>query len=293
MFYGMHTYENKYCKYPTDCQYDEGFLISDFIDENLKTRSNDNLYPHYFLYEMDEISLNQQLRIIKSILSKYSNKIALIVFSGNKSYHVLVPCIYNNCDKIKIKTIYKELWTFVGKNIFGEFFKYQDMQNNVMTKFCRLPNGLRVIKNNDVIKQELIYDNMINAKSILNNRIVDYFYNKHIENEKQIKMINSFTINVRTNNSITNLEKLKIYSNSKNKYAQSYKAGYDALITKQVLNTNELYNHYGVSNWLSCVSLIKKLDCDLGLKLYNLIKEQHPSCLNINFDKIGINRAKH
>lgn len=65
-----------------------------------------------FVFEMDKETKEDQEKIIDNILNgEYKNKIASVTWSGNKSYHVLVP---HNCNK-EIKEGYKYYWEETAK----------------------------------------------------------------------------------------------------------------------------------------------------------------------------------
>lgn len=80
-------------------------------------RKAENVIPQMFVFEMDKETKEDQEEIIDNILNgDYKNNIASVTWSGNKSYHVLVP---HNCNR-EIKNFYKYYWEETAKKIYGD-----------------------------------------------------------------------------------------------------------------------------------------------------------------------------
>ena len=155
------TFATKYSKKPTNnLKYDELVLIQHFKDNKFVSKKNEDLIPDYFLYEMDDLSLDEQKKIYERLESENKLKyIKCLTFSGNKSIHCIVPI----CSEFKIeccnRTAYKCVWESVGRYLFGKSFEYLDMQCSSRGKYMRNPNGRRLLEGNKVVIQTCYFFN--------------------------------------------------------------------------------------------------------------------------------------
>lgn len=160
-----HSFAHKYC--PTD----EFICVGHFKEEYLKQcieegkparRENENMIPDYVLFENDEISLEEQLKIINAL---DHSCIRSITYSGGKSYHVLFRI---NAPEDITNEEYKKVWEDIMK--YYNLYDIADKNNTNIGRLTRNPNGFRrkYIENekheiirieNTRIRQTCIYDN--------------------------------------------------------------------------------------------------------------------------------------
>lgn len=111
-------------------------------------RTDANCLTHTrFLFEMDSVPLDEQIKIVKEL----QDKLTRVVYSGSKSLHCIIefdPQYENDCA-----TNYKAIWQYLDKHYF----------NNKCDNACSNPSRLTripgVIRKDTGKEQKLLYNN--------------------------------------------------------------------------------------------------------------------------------------
>lgn len=125
-------------------------VLNEFISEeptpgHKTPRSQDNCKMNRFLYEFDEMSLEEQ----KNLIDTQKEKLYRVVYSGNKSYHSIVSVK----RPPQTREQYKWLWGYIAKHL--GFLDYADPACNDNSRLTRKPGVVRKDKKKE---QTLIYD---------------------------------------------------------------------------------------------------------------------------------------
>lgn len=140
----MKVYSNKYRNSEYLIEGYEFEVLNELKDTSKRTDDN-CLYHTRFLFEMDSISLDEQ----KDYIKKNIDNIQRVVFSGSKSYHIIIefPKEYESFCKDNYRTI----WTHIN-NIW--FDGKCDTQCKNPSRLTRTPN---VVRSNKNALQKLMY----------------------------------------------------------------------------------------------------------------------------------------
>ena len=116
-------------------------------------RCGENMIPEYFVYESDELTVEEQKEIAEKLLnSSNGNYVRSITDSGNKSLHILVKV--NNGQALS--TDFKFWWNKCADHLFGkEVASKMDKACASVGRLTRFPNGTRDNGN----KQQCLYYN--------------------------------------------------------------------------------------------------------------------------------------
>lgn len=123
------------------------FEILNELKDTTNHRDDNCLYHTRFLFEMDKLNLNEQIKIAKEL----QNLLVRVVYSGSKSLHCIVefdPKYENDCAKY-----YKEIWKVINETYFNGNCDTQCVNPSRLT---RTPDVLRADTNK---KQEMLYNN--------------------------------------------------------------------------------------------------------------------------------------
>lgn len=125
-------------------------VLNEFISEeptpgHKTPRSQDNCKLNRFLYEFDDMPLDEQ----KNLIDTQKEKLYRVVYSGNKSYHSIVSVK----RPPQTREQYKWLWGYIAKHL--GFLDYADPACNDNSRLTRKPGVVRKDKKN---QQTLIYD---------------------------------------------------------------------------------------------------------------------------------------
>ena len=115
---------------------------SDNFKKGLLRRIDANMTPYFFVFESDDLSLDDQLSNIDKILDGPARDvITSVTFSGSKSIHVLakIPEKY----RMEVKKDYKFYWEAAAIYIFQDNSKYLDRACASVSRLTRKPNGIR------------------------------------------------------------------------------------------------------------------------------------------------------
>ena len=105
-------------------------------------RIDQNMTPYFFVYESDELSLDEQLKLIDDILDgPAASTITSVTFSGSKSIHILVRIPEK--FRLDIKKDFKYYWDSVAQYIFQEHKDKLDKACASISRLTRKPNGIR------------------------------------------------------------------------------------------------------------------------------------------------------
>lgn len=274
------TFSDKYSIKPTNnLKYDELVLIQHFKENKFKSKANVDLIPDYFLYEMDDLSLSEQKIIYEEIEKQNKLKyIKCLTFSGNKSIHCIIPIVEEYKDLCCDRTYYKLLWIKTGEFIFGDYFKFLDMQCSARGKYFRNPNGRRLFEDNKVVVQTCYFFNKkcASLKSIQEKGIIDA--KRKIKYHEEKRKISTLCYNKDIEKDLNFLSKIK-------KETDNIK------LCKDVL----LYNNYpsGANYVGGFWTLVNMHFSEDVLKRYcDLVSSVHPSNIPTSFwernkEKIG------
>lgn len=125
-------------------------VLNEFISEeptpgHKTPRSQDNCKMNRFLYEFDDMPLDEQ----KILIDTQKEKLYRVVYSGNKSYHSIVSVK----RPPQTREQYKWLWGYIAKHL--GFLDYADPACNDNSRLTRKPGVVRKDKKKE---QTLIYD---------------------------------------------------------------------------------------------------------------------------------------
>lgn len=125
-------------------------VLNEFISEeptpgHKTPRSQDNCKLNRFLYEFDDMPLEEQ----KNLIDTQKDKLYRVVYSGNKSYHSIVSVK----RPPQTREQYKWLWGYIAKHL--GFLDYADPACNDNSRLTRKPGVVRKDKKKE---QTLIYD---------------------------------------------------------------------------------------------------------------------------------------
>jgi hypothetical protein len=133
-----------------------------------KGASNDNcLTRHNYLFEFDNISLQEQETLIKKV--RYD--INRIVFSGSKSYH----CIITLNEDLENDS-YKWIWQFLNDNLFD------GLADKACSNPARRTRKPGVIRNDTELEQKLIFQRNIRIEFDYKKDYNKWLKKKEIEN---------------------------------------------------------------------------------------------------------------
>lgn len=123
------------------------FEILNELKDTTNHRDDNCLYHTRFLFEMDKLSLDEQIKIAKEI----QKLLVRVVYSGSKSLHCIIEFskdYENDCAKY-----YKEIWKVINETYFNGNCDTQCVNPSRLT---RTPDVLRADTNKI---QEMLYNN--------------------------------------------------------------------------------------------------------------------------------------
>lgn len=123
--------------------------------KNGKLRRIDlNMTPYFFVYESDDLPLEEQLKMVDKVLdSPFGGVITSVTFSGSKSIHVLVKIPER--WRLDVKKDFKFYWDNVAEYLYHDDKKYLDKACASISRLTRKPNGIR----ENGVKQTCYYYN--------------------------------------------------------------------------------------------------------------------------------------
>ena len=131
-----------------------GEVSSDNFKNGKLRRIDQNMNPYFFVYESDELPLDEQLSIIDNILDgPAASAITSVTFSGSKSIHILVKIPAKFRDDIKKD--FKYYWESAAQYIFQDKKDKLDKACASVSRLTRQPNGIR----DSGVKQTCYYYN--------------------------------------------------------------------------------------------------------------------------------------
>lgn len=142
----------------------------------------DYLRGDNFVFECDNISLDEQKKIINRLPCKES--VEVVTFSGNKSYHTLINTNFEEVVKEDKTQAYRYIWNELNRDLFNE---KADKASATRSHLMRNPNAIRDNGN----KQSCKYYNP-NTTPL----DVSIYYNEYLK-DKQFKNF-SYCINTNT-----------------------------------------------------------------------------------------------
>lgn len=160
--------DNKYSKPTFKPNEKTQFLVTaSYKDEFIKdvvegkaeiNRCGDNMVPEYFVYESDDMSIDEQKEVARSLLrSEYAKYVKSVTLSGGKSLHILIKI----GDGEKLTKYFKHWWKQTANTLFGEAMADKmDKACASVGRLSRFPNGTR----DNGTKQTCLYFNK-NAES--------------------------------------------------------------------------------------------------------------------------------
>lgn len=123
------------------------FEILNELKDTTNHRDDNCLYHTRFLFEMDKLPLDEQIKIA----TKLQKLLVRVVYSGSKSLHCIIEFskeYENDCAKY-----YKEIWKVINETYFEGNCDTQCINPSRLT---RTPDVLRADTNK---KQEMLYNN--------------------------------------------------------------------------------------------------------------------------------------
>ena len=242
-------------------------------------RKAENVIPQMFVFEMDGETKEKQEEIIDNILNgEYKNNIASVTWSGNKSYHVLVP---HNCNR-EIKNFYKYYWEETAKKIYGDNWIKLDKACASIGRLTRCFNMQREKNTKDDIYFEGIqkkYYLNTNAEAIDLTDLVNQ--KEKEEGEKRLKNLaftifnpnaySSFNLNIDQGTKLENI-------------AQKYPSNENYQTAKEIYFTGKVEK--GI-NPVAIIQSLKKSGFSRDFverNIYESMHKQHPSNTGQKFE---------
>lgn len=140
----MKVYSNKYQNSEFLMPGYEFEVLNELKDTSKRTDDN-CLYHTRFLFEMDSIGLDEQ----KDYIKKNIDNIQRVVFSGSKSYHIIIE--FPNEYESFCKDNYRTIWSHINNSWFDGKC---DTQCKNPSRLTRTPN---VVRSNKNTLQQLMY----------------------------------------------------------------------------------------------------------------------------------------
>ena len=122
--------------------YLSGNTDSDSFKNGKLRRIDQNMTPYFFVYESDDLPLEEQLKLADNILDgPAADCITSVTFSGGKSIHILVKIPEK--FRAEIKKDFKYYWDIVAQYIFQDQKDKLDKACASISRLTRKPNGIR------------------------------------------------------------------------------------------------------------------------------------------------------
>lgn len=168
--------------------------------KNTISRCTDNFKMNRFIFESDTNSLEAQLCNAKRI-----EPVAMsCVYSGGKSYHIIINTNYKGHDK----DCYKFLYRKIAKALFPDIKHDKQLEGDTI-RLCRKPNGIRKDDKHQNVNQTLVYfhpDHKIDVSRWLE----EYEFDKQFQTRTQkATKLNDFEKKEFKNNDYHNLPAVK------------------------------------------------------------------------------------
>lgn len=230
-------------------------------------RCGENMIPEYFVYESDELTVEEQKEIAEKLLNSSNGKyVRCITDSGNKSLHILVK-IHNG---LALSDDFKHWWKRCADILFGsDIAEKMDKACASIGRLTRFPNGIR---DNGKKQQCLYYNPESTAFEFAEDEINTIAWAKKVQQaelEKNLKKV--------VYDETTELEKLtRYYKKNPDKWALVY---------------NTIVKHEPIPSGSDMIGSIKKLEVaglvEFRKEFARLANQQHPS--NISRRRICFN----
>ena len=120
-------------------------VLNELNDVSKRTDANCSTHTR-FLFEMDSVPLDEQIKIVKEL----QDKLTRVVYSGSKSLHCIIefdPKYENDCAKY-----YKAIWQYIDREYF------HNKCDNACSNPSRLTRRPGVIRKDTGKEQELLYN---------------------------------------------------------------------------------------------------------------------------------------
>lgn len=231
-------------------------------------RKGEHYRPVCFLYESDELPIEEQEKMALQLKDKIPDNIFSITHSGSKSIHTLVWIKPE--DRDEVRKDFKWYWTEVAKKLFGDNWKHLDKNVASIARLSRRPGAIRDNGN----KQTCLYinrnvkgldiDNLIQAKKVLDK-----------EEEMRNKMNAKIREMKKTSSSYNERPLMEQFKSIANKSSsESVRLAYD------ILNSGSAESG---SNMIGAIMALAKMAegdskwIDLRDELYDICHKQHPT----------------
>lgn len=144
----------------------EFFVTCPYTQETIETalangtatvsRGRDCMEPLGFVFESDDMSLDDQKAQAAKVVTSFPGEILGVVSSGGKSLHItaILEDEYSKREKDIMRKYFKDLWAYVGKYLGLDVSKMDTACANI-GRLTRYPNG----KRDNGAKQPVIYWN--------------------------------------------------------------------------------------------------------------------------------------
>lgn len=220
-------------------------------------RCGENMVPEYFVYESDELTVEEQREIAEKLLNSSNGKyVRSVTDSGNKSLHILVKI--NNgralaCD-------FKLWWKRCADILFGkDTAEKMDKACASVGRLTRFPNGIR---DNGNKQQCLYYNPESTAFEFTEDEINTIAWAKKVQQAELEKNLKKAVFD-----DASEMEKLtRYYNKNPDKWALIY---------------NTIVKHEPIPSGSDMIGGIKKLEVaglvELRKEFAMLANQQHPS----------------
>ena len=220
-------------------------------------RCGENMVPEYFVYESDELNMEEQKCIAEKLLNSPNGKyVRCITDSGNKSLHILVKI--NNGKALADD--FKLWWKRCADFLFGsEIAEKMDKACASVGRLTRFPNGMR---DNGKKQQCLYYEPESIAFEFTDDEISTIAWARKVQQAELEKNLKKAVYDDKSE-----IEKLEVfYNKNPEKWGLIY---------------NTLVEHKPIPSGEDMIGSIKKLEVaglvELRKEFARLAHQQHPS----------------
>ena len=278
---------SKYIVYPdtqffrTACWNDEAKKRIDNGEE--VNRCAENLMPTAFVYESDTLTLKEQIANIKDGATK---NILSITYSGNKSFHIIVPIHLTDSYTIgSDREMYKCLWKKVANRLFKDV-SVLDSQCASIGRLSRMPGALRLksihgkyldTKNTDGCKEQKCLFLNEDARPIDLREMIEAYNLKAMGVQIQNTLVNARNDRIAQSYNGEGTDELTHLINSNKKFPTSCKQTAINVLVNNDIPSSDLLPEDG--SYISTIWFLKNKFPTLTEEFVTKVKQAHPSCL--------------
>lgn len=222
-------------------------------------RCGENMIPEYFVYESDELPVEEQKKVAEKLLnSSYGKYVRSVTDSGNKSLHILVKISNGQA----LASDFKFWWKRCADIIFGrDTAEKMDKACASVGRLTRFPNGTR---ENGKKQQCLYYNPESTAFEFTEDEVNTVQWAKMVQQAELEKKLKNKSISYDDKSEVERL------TNLYNKNPKKWGLVYDTLINNKPIPSG--------SNMIGGIRMLEVANLpELRTQFTTLAHQQHPS----------------